>query len=149
VGGAFSPVDNINQIIHSSYNCEPPPAPARASKTVQSHRERAEGSQRVSVSEAWQTGGRFIRIRAATAHLTAAPHPHSPSLEEARRARGCWRLATAPHRRAPRGAHAYRLRGAASRPLGRRPAASVRPTHGGAGHRSPYHRATPPQPLLR
>jgi len=56
---------------------------------------------------------------------------------------------TAPHWRAQRGAHAYRLRGAASRPLGRRPAASVRPTHGGAGHRASHHRATPPQPLFR
>jgi len=116
---------------------------------VQSHRERAEGSQQFSVPEAWQTGGRFRRIRAATAPLTAAPHPHSASLEEARRARGCWRLATAPHWRAPRGAHAHRLRGAGRRPLGRLLAASVRPTHGGAGHRAPHRRATPPQPLFR
>jgi len=56
---------------------------------------------------------------------------------------------TAPHWRAPRSAHAHRLRGAARRSLGRRPAASVRRTHGGAGHRAPHHRATPPQALFR
>jgi len=98
---------------------------------------------------AWQTGGRFRRIRAATAPLTAAPHPHSPSVEEARLARGCWRLATTSHWRAPRGAHADGLRGAASRALGGRHAASVRPTHGGAGHRAPHRRTTPPQPRVR
>jgi len=56
---------------------------------------------------------------------------------------------TAPHWRGPCGTHAHRLRSAASRPLWRRHAASVRPTHGGAGHRAPHHRATPPQPLSR
>jgi len=69
-----------------------------------------------------------------TALPNVAAHPRSPSSEEARRARGCWRLARAPHWCAPRGGHARRLQGATSRPLGRHPAASVRRMLVGAGH---------------